>query len=78
MRPNTTTAPPCVAYLRAVTRESRFLRDVLAAGSLAASLLLVFAAAPLQAGEADEASIEILRDSLRTNKKAIEIGRAHV
>ena len=29
-----------MAYLRAVTRESRFLRDVLAAGSLAASLLL--------------------------------------
>ncbi len=37
----------------------------------AASLFLVFAAAPLHAGEADEASIEILRDSLRTNKKAI-------
>ena len=38
---------------------------------LAASLLLVFAAAPLQAGEADEASLEILRDTLRSNKKAI-------
>ena len=38
---------------------------------LAASLLLVFAAAPLQAGEADEASVEILRDTLRSNKKAI-------
>ena len=38
---------------------------------LAASLLLVFAAAPVQAGEADEASVEILRDTLRGNKKAI-------
>jgi len=38
---------------------------------LAASLLLVFAAAPLQAGEADEASLEILRDTLHSNKKAI-------
>ena len=31
----------------------------------------VCAASPLRAGEADEASIEILRDALRTNKKAI-------
>ena len=36
-----------------------------------AALLLLFAAAPVRAGEADEASIEILRDALRTNKKAI-------
>jgi hypothetical protein len=35
-----------------------------------ASLLIAVAAAPAWAGEADEASIEILRDSLRTNKKA--------
>ena len=38
---------------------------------LAALLLLVCAASPLRAGEADEASIEILRDALRTNRKAI-------
>jgi hypothetical protein len=38
---------------------------------LAVPLLLAFAASPLRAGEADEASIEILRDTLRTNKKAI-------
>ena len=31
----------------------------------------VLAAAPAWAGEADEASLEILRDTLRTNKKAL-------
>jgi hypothetical protein len=35
------------------------------------SLLLALAAAPVQAGEAEEASLEILRDTLRTNKKAL-------
>jgi hypothetical protein len=34
-------------------------------------LLLVVLAAPAGAGEADEASIEILRDTLRSNKKAL-------
>jgi hypothetical protein len=34
-------------------------------------LLLAFAAAPVRAGEADEASIEILRDTMRSNKKAL-------
>jgi hypothetical protein len=34
-------------------------------------LLLAFAAAPVRAGEADEASLEILRDTLRSNKKAL-------
>lgn len=38
---------------------------------LAASLLLVFAPAPTRAGDADEASIEILRDALHANKKAV-------
>lgn len=38
---------------------------------LAISLLAVFAAVPVRAGEADEASIEILRDTLRANKKAL-------
>jgi hypothetical protein len=38
---------------------------------LAVPLLLAFAAAPIRAGEADEASREILRDTLRTNKKAL-------
>ena len=38
---------------------------------LVASLLPLVAAAPIRAGEADEASIEILRDALRSNKKAI-------
>jgi hypothetical protein len=38
---------------------------------LGVMLLLVFAAAPVRAGEADEASLEILRDTLRTNKKAL-------
>ena len=37
---------------------------------LAVLLLCVFAAAPAGAGEADEASMEILRDTLRSNKKA--------
>jgi hypothetical protein len=32
---------------------------------------VVLAAAPLRAGEADEASMEILLDTLRTNKKAL-------
>jgi hypothetical protein len=35
------------------------------------SLLLVFAAAPIRAGEAEEASMEILRETLRSNKKAL-------
>jgi hypothetical protein len=34
-------------------------------------LLLVFAAEPIRAGEAEEASIEILRETLRSNKKAL-------
>jgi hypothetical protein len=38
---------------------------------LAASLLLVLAPALARAGDADEASMEILRDTLRTNKKAL-------
>jgi hypothetical protein len=38
---------------------------------LIVSLLLALAAAPAFAGEADEASIEILRDTLRSNKKAL-------
>jgi len=38
---------------------------------LGLALLLVLAAAPAWAGEADEASLEILRDTLRTNKKAL-------
>lgn len=38
---------------------------------LAASLLLVLGATPLRASEADEASIEILRDTLHANKKAL-------
>ena len=38
---------------------------------LAVLLLWVFAAAPAGAGEADEASMEILRDTLRSNKKAL-------
>jgi hypothetical protein len=38
---------------------------------LATSLLLVFVPALARAGEADEASMEILRDTLRTNKKAV-------
>ena len=38
---------------------------------LAASLLLALAAAPVGAGEAEEASIEILRDTLRSNRKAL-------
>ena len=35
------------------------------------SLLLVFAPAPVRAGEAEEASLEILRETLRSNKKAL-------
>ena len=38
---------------------------------LAVLLLFVFAAAQAGAGEADEASMEILRDTLRSNKKAL-------
>jgi hypothetical protein len=38
---------------------------------LGVALLVAFAAAPVRAGEADEASLEILRDTLRTNKKAL-------
>jgi hypothetical protein len=38
---------------------------------LSVLLLLVSAAAPAGAGEADEASMEILRDTLRSNKKAL-------
>ena len=34
-------------------------------------LLLVFAPGPVRAGEAEEASIEILRETLRSNKKAL-------
>jgi hypothetical protein len=37
---------------------------------LGLALLVVLAAATARAGEADEASLEILRDTLRTNKKA--------
>ena len=37
---------------------------------LAAALVCCFAA-PIRAGEADEASLEILRDTLRSNKKAL-------
>lgn len=37
---------------------------------LGLSLLVVLAAAAAGAGEADEASLEILRDTLRTNEKA--------
>jgi hypothetical protein len=38
---------------------------------LLASLLLFLAAEPIRAGEADEASMEILLETLRTNKKAL-------
>jgi hypothetical protein len=38
---------------------------------LAAWALLALVAAPLRAGEADEASMEILLDTLRSNKKAL-------
>ncbi|MBW2290028.1 MAG: hypothetical protein JRG90_19705 [Deltaproteobacteria bacterium] len=38
---------------------------------LSVLLLVVLAAAPAGAGEADEASTEILRDTLRSNKKAL-------
>ena len=38
---------------------------------LAVLPLFLFAAAPAGAGEADEASMEILRDTLRSNKKAL-------
>jgi hypothetical protein len=38
---------------------------------LSVLLLVVLAAAPAGAGEADEASMEILRDTLRSNKKAL-------
>jgi hypothetical protein len=38
---------------------------------LAASLLLVFVPALARAGEADEASMEILLETLRSNKKAV-------
>jgi hypothetical protein len=38
---------------------------------LAVSLLLVVGAAPIRAGDADEASLEILRETLRSNKKAL-------
>ena len=37
---------------------------------VAFALLLGLTAAPARAGEADEASVEILRDTLRSNKKA--------
>ena len=39
--------------------------------TLSVLLLVVFAVAPAGAGEADEASIRILRDTLRSNKKAL-------
>jgi len=39
--------------------------------TLCALLLVVLAVAPAGAGEADEASMEILRDTLRSNKKAL-------
>ena len=39
--------------------------------TLSVLLLVVFAVAPAGAGEADEASMEILRDTLRSNKKAL-------
>lgn len=38
---------------------------------LAVLLLFVFGAAPAVAGEADQASMEILRETLRSNKKAL-------
>ena len=38
---------------------------------LSVLLLVVLAVAPAGAGEADEASMEILRDTLRSNKKAL-------
>jgi len=38
---------------------------------LAVLLLLVFASPPARAGEPEEASIETLRETLRTNKKAL-------
>jgi hypothetical protein len=38
---------------------------------LSVSLLLLFATAPASAGEADNASMDILRDTLRSNKKAL-------
>jgi hypothetical protein len=38
---------------------------------LSVLLLVVLAAAPAGAGEADDASMEILRDTLRSNKKAL-------
>jgi hypothetical protein len=39
--------------------------------TLSVLLLVVLAVAPAGAGEADEASMEILRDTLRSNKKAL-------
>jgi hypothetical protein len=38
---------------------------------LAAVLLLAVSAAPARAGEADKANLDILRDSIRANKKAL-------
>ena len=38
---------------------------------LAACVLLVLGATPLRAGEADEATLQILRDTLQVNKKAL-------
>jgi hypothetical protein len=38
---------------------------------LSVLLLAVLAAAPVSAGEADDANMEILRDTLRSNKKAL-------
>ena len=38
--------------------------------ALGFSLLLLFFAAPLQAGEADEATLDVLVDTLRSNRKA--------
>jgi hypothetical protein len=38
---------------------------------LAIALLLAFGAAPIRAGDADDASLEILRETLRSNRKAL-------
>ena len=38
---------------------------------LAALLLLALAPAPVRAGAADEINLEILRDTIRANKKAL-------
>jgi len=61
-------AASAALHIRAEYRGPRWL--VYVCKPLTTSLLLALAAGPVRAGEADEASIQILRDTLRTNKKA--------